>query len=337
MQNLSRMEQWDMLIVKCLAGQCTSEEMQKLNHWRQADKRNDGYFEKCKALWSAGELNTITFNPDVQQALYKIQTRIETHEHATVALPRLNFFYYAKRVAAILLIGTCIGIAIYRQTGGAASVDITEVTTDKNSKINLSDGSTIWLNTNSKMNHPQEFPSDKREVFLEGEGYFEVSKDSLRPFIIHAGNSTTRVIGTSFNVCSQPNENNIVVTVTSGKVTVYASTNTNTSVILVKGERAVMNKKSLHIVKEINDDKNFMAWKTGKVIFEDTPFAAVARVLSIHYKKEIVVDKALLNCRLTSVFDNQSLAEVMEELKAMHALQIQNNGDSIIITGEGCQ
>lgn len=85
-------------------------------------------------------------------------------------------------------------------------------------KLRLSDGSEISLNAGSVIHYPEHFTGDKREVYLEGEAFFEVAPDPGKPFIVHTGKISTRVLGTSFNVRAYPAMEELKVTVTSGKV-----------------------------------------------------------------------------------------------------------------------
>ena len=85
--------------------------------------------------------------------------------------------------------------------------------------ITMNDGSRVYLNSSSTLSYPATFPSDKREVFLEGEAFFEVTRNENRPFVIRSGNLTTKVLGTSFNV-NAFDANNISVSVATGKVQV---------------------------------------------------------------------------------------------------------------------
>ena len=80
-------------------------------------------------------------------------------------------------------------------------------------RLQLADGSVVWLNAGSRLRYPAAFARPQREVFLEGEAFFEVARDPKKPFLIHAGQSTTRVLGTSFSVRSYAREPAVVVVV----------------------------------------------------------------------------------------------------------------------------
>ena len=103
-------------------------------------------------------------------------------------------------------------------------------------KTILPDGSTVWLNAGSRIRYASDFILSKREVFLDGEAYFDVKQDQAHPFIVHVGNIAIRVLGTEFNVQAYPHEDHIETTLIKGKVQFQIDGNPDNKIILAPNE-----------------------------------------------------------------------------------------------------
>lgn len=162
-------------------------------------------------------------------------------------------------------------------------------------KLSLSDGTRVWLNTDSELSYPSSFDTVSRVVTLRGEAYFEVAKSSV-PFIVRTERMDVRVLGTSFNVMSYSEEPEVQVTLEEGRVQVDAQ---DAHRILTPGQQAVFAKAdSLLQVRNVNTEI-YTGWRKGEFVFDNETFASVARKLSRWYDVEIVIDKRLENeCRM---------------------------------------
>jgi transmembrane sensor len=332
------MENADQLIVNYLAGECPKQEVDKLHRWRQEKPEHEVYFQKLQKLWLQGEISTDTFNPDISQALKAIHYKIDSKE--SHKLPResssRDLFYYSKRIAATVIILVATGLGYFFFKPLSTGVITVQTLTSGKKEILLPDGSKVWLNVNSTLQFPEEYAAETREVYLEGEAYFDIAKDPVKPFIIHTDRSATQVIGTSFNIRAFPEEEKTTVTVMSGKVSFFRASHPDLKIFLIKGDKGILNNDSNLAVRETNADPNFLSWKTGKILFDDTPFAIVAETLSRHYQKEIRIEKTLSNCRFTSTFENPTLDNILEELVLLQNITIKRTGDVIILSGKGC-
>jgi transmembrane sensor len=334
------MREQDRIISRYLSGECTPDEEQTLFEWRSERPENDVYFQRFEAIWKKSAIRSENFNPDVAKALELIDSKINTGKTVAAGELQINrgVTYYAYRIAAVSIVGFCLAFAGYyiKELGVAddkAKMVLTRSSYSKQ-KVLLPDGTNVWLNNNSTLRYPEIFSAQTRGVFLEGEGYFEVVRNPEKPFIIHAGNSTTQVFGTAFNVRALSSEGEIIVTVTSGKVS-FSGLDLASRIYLIKGEQGILTYEQ-QIVKKSTTDVNFLSWQTGKIIFKNTPFEEVAKVLSRHYHTSITIDGGLSQCRLTSTFENQSLQDVLDELAAIQEMTIKYNGKNIILHGKGC-
>ena len=146
--------------------------------------------------------------------------------------------------------------------------------------LELSDGTKVWLNSDSELRFPVTFVGDRRSVEIEGEAYFEVKKDSLHPFIVHTPHTNTKVLGTSFNVSAYEDEELTAITLVQGKVEVY---NQNEKCILEPGWQAVSNNISEEMKKQQVNITSYVSWKEGMFEFYDMPLGQLIVQLSRWY------------------------------------------------------
>ncbi len=198
-------------------------------------------------------------------------------------------------------------------------------------RLNLNDGSFIHLNSASKLTIPNKFNIWERHIDLVGEAYFRVARDESRPFIIATKNLIVEVLGTSFNVRAYEDEEDISVTVETGKVLVKLSNNDiQSSVLLVKGQKVVFN----HITGKIReceiDPYNDICWTKGILKFNKTRLAEVERVLERWYNVNIeVTDSAIYSNKLNGEHHNKSLKSVLESLKFALKIDYEMKGNHV--------
>ena len=146
-------------------------------------------------------------------------------------------------------------------------------------RIELEDGTKIWMNSESRLRYPVAFFNDTREVYLEGEAYFEVQRDANRPFIVHAGEQKVTVLGTSFGISCYASEVNDYTTLVSGKVKV--------DFVLEPGMQVAYDKKSGIATERKVDVAEFVAWKNGKYVFKQKRLEDILSTLSRWYDFEV--------------------------------------------------
>lgn len=142
----------------------------------------------------------------------------------------------------------------------------------------LSDGTHVWLNADSKLKYPVTFENDKREVELEGEGYFKVTKDEKKPFRVVVKKQIVEVLGTEFNVDAYPEEKNTYTTLVSGKVKVDTDGQT---VILDPGMQSVVNDEKMYI-RKVNVAE-VVSWRNGMFVLEDHTLEEIMSKLARWY------------------------------------------------------
>ena len=154
----------------------------------------------------------------------------------------------------------------------------------------LSDGTRVWLNSESELEYPVLFGKGKRVVKLTGEAFFEVTKDASRPFIVETNDIRTRVLGTSFNIKAYQNEPAIATTLFTGKVEVALLTDTLRRVVLVPGKQADLNLQTNHLsVGEVNLE-HVIAWKEGMFMFNKENIEVVTRQIERWYGVKFIYE-----------------------------------------------
>ena len=205
----------------------------------------------------------------------------------------------------------------------------------KSEEIELPDGTRITLNTNTRMRYPEHFSGNSREISIEGEAYFEVAPDARRPFIIHAGETDIRVLGTCFNVNAYPDSETIEVIVQSGKVQVSNKAKNNSGgshLILDPGDKAIYLCANNSLQKSTNRDPNYLAWKTHQLTFRETSLREVVRNLEKVYQVKIVMaDDQLNNLLLTAHFRDYPIDFIMEVIQKTHQLNVEKRGELYVV------
>ncbi len=278
------------LLAKYFAGGCSESEQDQIEKWKKDNPGNERVFLEFAKIWNNSDTSS-GFNPSVSDAIKQVNQKIDRAEKA-IQIPgkKRNISYLLVRVAAVLLVLLTVWY------GHNNNKKISEVQTDTVFReIELPDGTKVTLNRESNLTFPRKFKKKYRQVKLVGEAYFEVFKDPQKPFIIKAQHTVTTVLGTAFNVRALPGEEEVIVTVAEGKVAfAKEKAKKEESVELIIGERGVLQKKTNSIRKEKNEDLNFMAWKTGKLNFNNTPLEKAAIDLSKFYNTKFLIDDSAL-------------------------------------------
>ncbi len=182
----------------------------------------------------------------------------------------------------------------------------------------LPDGSSVWLNSNARLKYPVNFESTIRKVKLTGEGYFDVSANPDRPFIVESGKYEIKALGTAFNVCNEINQKHMAVTLVHGKVAISKiDKNKNIQIAeLAPEEQFRINKtKNRYSINHIDTEK-YTGWIDGKLIFRNDPFLDVIAKIEKWYNVDIELkDKDLNNYTFRATFQYESLDEVLKLIK----------------------
>ncbi|MBX2840306.1 MAG: FecR domain-containing protein [Flammeovirgaceae bacterium] len=280
-------------------------------------------------------LKSLKFNGDgisgleLKQSKDKVRTRLEnqfsSRNGKIVQLPkRKKIFNFSIAASVSILILISASFLAYKnwdrigpqknETSFRVKYIEKVIPMGKKSIITLGDGTKIKINGGTKLIVPERFGPDKRELFLEGEAFFQVARDEKRPFTIYTGNIATKVLGTSFNIKAYPQDERIQVAVASGKVSVAKETgHQQENPIYLKPNQKVDYNKEYNSLKVGDFDvEEVFSWRDNIIRFKDASFDQVVDDLERWYGVEFQVKKNEINGGYSGEYKNKSLENVLE-------------------------
>ncbi len=206
----------------------------------------------------------------------------------------------------------------------------------RQAQITLSDGSRVWLNAGSKLIYPPVFASDKRVVSVEGEAFFEVTKDIGKPFIVKTNGVDIQVLGTSFNVMTNADQGIVETVLVSGKVQIEKNNNPwykNEKVMLQPGQYARFEKEKEKIQVKYVDVESYITWKEGWYKLDRLTLSELAKKLESYYDIEIrILDIDTEAMKLTGKLDlKEDISQVLENIAIATAIDYKIESDTISI------
>jgi ferric-dicitrate binding protein FerR (iron transport regulator) len=273
-----------------------------------------------------------------QNAWNKIESRIHNKQSSRKSVIRTLFLNPAIRVAAAVLFVALLTFSGYETyINFMDSGVLTEVTAgnQKLTTVYLPDGTTVSLNSDTKLTYPREFNGKTREVSFEGEAFFEVKPDKNKPFIIHAGQAQIKVLGTSFNVNAYPQNEQVEVVVETGRVQVLdqmTETQKTNELILTPGDKGTLVYSSHSLQKTANQNPNYLSWKTRNLTFKATSLSEVTTELEKVYKVSIrLADPKLSGLLLTAQFNDYSLDFILKVIENTFQLEVEHDSGQYIL------
>ena len=311
--------------MKYLLGEASEPEKQAVLDWVAANASNQHYFNQFKLIWDTSKELAMQSPVDENRAWQRFQQRV--HEKPTATVKKLRFSPLRVAAAIALLIGLSVG-GYFLYDSMNTPKDMVVYTEHQVVKDTLPDGSMVTLNKRSLLSYPPKFRGNKREVVLKGEGFFNVTPNKNKPFIIHAGETDITVVGTSFNVRNI--EGNTEVVVETGIVRV---TKDGQTIELHPGERTTVNAKSKTPVKEEVTDKLYNYYRTKEFVCDDTPLWKLVDVINEAYDANIQIKREeLKQYKINTPFINQSLDQVLNViLETFPDIKKTEQGNQIIL------
>jgi transmembrane sensor len=315
------------LLGKYFSGQATEDEVTTVKQWAHANEQNKAEFKMLEKLWNGTEEHkTLVF--DTEKAWQKVNATINTpaKNGKLVSMPKWKA---AVAIAASLV----LVLAVWWITGNKGNDMHTILAETAIREVKLPDGSRVYLRKGSTLEYPEEFAKSNRDVTLKGEAFFDVEHDPSLPFIIMAGESYIRVVGTSFSVDATAREVELIVK--TGKVNFGSTTDTSNRVLVTAGEKAVFVDNMIR--KMPDTDINSVAWMSKELAFEQTPLPEVVAALNDYYKVMITLKKddsvQMSASKITDQFKDQPLSSVLNDLSLTTTYQIRETSkDNYVIS-----
>lgn len=311
------------LIIRFLTNEISESENTELDNWKKLEAKNQEYFDDYKILWELTEnkIEDEIFQINIDEELDLVRSKLGFNKAKVVKIKskKSNFWKFAVASAAILVLSVSLFFIFNKnQVSLVAENSVIETT--------LPDNSEISLNVNSEIKYPKNFEKN-RMVELVGDAFFQVEHDSVHPFIVKTENYYVEVVGTEFYVSTK---DDFEVTVKNGVVKVYPINNSSDSIVLRAGDN-VVETTSNQILSTV-DNQNYLAWKTGKIEFNNTPLSEITSVLEKTYNISIEISNDdYKNLKMTATFDNQSIESILKVVEATMNVKISKQGEKIII------
>lgn len=320
------------LISKYLSGNATEAEMVALENWVLANPENKEQFMAFKKAWMLSGAQQTPVVADVNKNWDEITTTLFPETPVVELQPRSNQRRWLSIAATVAVLAVA---AIWSWQFMTTQSDMVVQAEETTKEIQLPDGSEITLNQSSSIRYPSKEDPTKRAVELKGDAFFDVQREEKRPFVISTDHVEIEVLGTSFYVDARSKVEETQVIVASGSVAVRT---TKDSLVLIAGEKAIYNKVSGALTKADTTDKNYLFLKNNTLVFDQTRFSEVAFVLNRKFNVNIsFASERLKDCEYTTTFTDKSLDAILTIWESSFGgLQIQRNGNEIILTGEKC-
>ncbi len=319
------------LIKRYKEDNCSPEEEKMIDEFLNSYQNDDGEWNE----------NLLGNKKETENRIY---STITERIHFPDKKPAIAIQWWYRTAAALMILSSFF--YLFSNTSNESRVKtetpeplvVKTISRGQKSMLHLSDGSVIYMNSDTKISYPGKFAMDKREIYLDGEAFFEVTHDPGKPFIVHTGTLDIKVLGTSFNVNTF--DEKVTVTLASGKVHIQ---NTNPAInysnlgILIPNQQFIYDKADNSIkVKEV-DVTPFIAWTKKQLIFSEETILSVVKRLEKWYGVEITFEtNDIKNCIFTGTFDNEPLRLVLESLHNVADINYTIKGKKVRLSGPGC-
>jgi ferric-dicitrate binding protein FerR (iron transport regulator) len=346
------------LFIRYILNEATYEEKLKIEQWLKKDATNQQLLRSLEQLLHESQLDLTRWNEDelwnkfatkagiaLSQAepLDEVKLKSDMNIFSWLIFSVMQWcfgtnrssFQYVFRFAIILLLilGGTFGTAVYfkqlqqkRELAYQSTYQEYYTQKGERSTLLLSDGTSIHLNSATKIRFPVLFAKEKREIFLDGEGFFEVAHNESSPFIVRTANANIRVLGTIFNVTSYSEDDKTQVVVSEGQVA-FAGTQQQDVVLLNRNQMSSVIKCGYPTTAEVIRTDKYLAWLKNQMVFENVTLAEVIKQLSRKYDVVFEVnDPNLLNRHIVATYGNESLSQIIRSLSFSLRFQYEQRG-----------
>jgi ferric-dicitrate binding protein FerR (iron transport regulator) len=373
MENLE--EKYRLLIWNYLSNQCTFKEKTDLLQWlEQSDENKKLFTEYHKIYELSASINHINkFGRERSGAWEQLNRNLESSLNEKEQQPTRKIGFYLKIAASIILIfslGVVTSILIPKDTSTYQASNIEhEIIVPKGGKseIILPDGSKVWLNAGTRFRYKGDYDSDNRNVYLEGEAYFSVVKNPVKPFIVNTSGIKIKAFGTSFNVKAYPEEKYVTTTLEEGVVRIegkgldlslkpkevvvlskmYVKSSFSDSSDVIKSqedkkdfetssldEKDVVLKNNIKVETDVNTDI-YTSWKDNLWIIESMSLKDIAVILERRFNVVIKIESNELNeYTFTGTFYNETLEQILNVIKLTSPLNYKIDKGVVVIKEE---
>lgn len=315
----------DRLITSYLEGNIDRSSFQHLNDWMKENEENHLYVKQRIDIWMSAGIGETSHPFDKEKGYNRFLDRVaksSLRPTKTYVFPWKTMLRVAAMVLVLIL--PLMGYWGGRQTIKNQFADvIVEAPLGACTKLSLPDGTLVWLNAGSQLAYSQGFGVDSRNVKLRGEGYFEVAKNAALPFNVHTKEMQLRVLGTKFNFKNYDDDEEIVVSLLEGKVSLRNSLLNAEEMKMDSDEQVVLNKRTGEWEKTITEASNSNLWTTDELFFNEDTLENISKELMRCFNVKIEVADSLKDQRFYGSFQvsTTTICEVLEAISKTNRMQ----------------
>ena len=304
-----------------LRGKASLEESTKIERWLKDTANERKVREILGNIWTDTEIRIEGAKPDFNRLLDRLHHHINLSEKES-RISKTNktikrIYTGFSRVAAVLLIPIIV-FSVYLYLNNQVVTNNSNIAEKEiftkpgtRTKIELNDGTVVWLNDGTTLKYPEIFSGKERQVFVDGEAYFEVAANPKRPFIVHNPMMTTVVTGTKFNINGYSVDNYFESTLLEGKIGL--KTNDGQEIKVTPNQQIQFDKKRGSLIRKEVDPTIAVAWIEGRLILKDELLSVAIRKLSRWYNVDIIIaDPELNGFLLTATFRDEKLYQTLD-------------------------
>ena len=331
-------EKYQALLAKYLNGECSDEERALLDQWYEALHANA---DSNKSIDPESKTSFLERNWEALLA--------KTHPEEQGPKPLFRLWHWMVAASLVLAVSSTYFWGNGWWSSSAQPIAQTQSGTKKSNHsnqpqtISLPDGSTVVLEKNASLVMANDFGKQQRTVYLEGGAFFSVKPNAKLPFLVHAGDVVTEVLGTSFRIQPLANTRDIEVSVNTGRVSVYTlekdKLKKRNGVILTPNQKAVISTELKTIQQGIVERPTLVdkGIPESSFIFEETTFDQVLKSIQNAYGIEIVVVNPAVNaCAFTGDLNGLELFQQLELMCGTINAKFETRGTAVFILGKGC-
>ncbi len=323
MRDMEEIDQIENTILHFLQGGISEDEMRRLNVWLGESDENKQLFFRVKEIYELRRGGLYPSKEEIAQSLTRLTRKMKTDGQSKIKNQKLKIGnrpvgFYKYAAVAVIFICLTLGVQmLFRKDKPAVYTELDVESGPRMSHLTLPDGTKVVLNASTKFKFPDRFESDIREVFLDGEAFFDVARNEKAPFTIRTDKQTISVLGTVFNVMDYSADDYAITTVVSGSVKVQPASeagNSGKEYILKPNQQAFFNKTTSEIALTNVKIDPTRTWVNKIYHFRDEPLLTITQRLEKFYGVKIIIaDEALKNVRYTGTFPtNLEIDEVLK-------------------------
>lgn len=321
----------NILLIRLFSGEADLNEKKRISDWLDLSAENKKLYSDLREIWLSSGIETNADNYDLESAILKFRDQINKDQN--IQRKQINFDRFLK-YAAILIVALLLPFSYYMGTRNNSDDSITTISCaygDKSSIV-LPDSSRVWLNSGSKLIFSSNFKNG-RKVSLEGEAFFDVSKDKNHPFQVKTADVQIEVLGTKFNLKAYPDEKLVSTTLVEGSVKISSEYQHE---LMTPDQKMTFDKESKQVtVQELTDTSSETDWKDGRFVFRNETLAELKPRLERWFDVDIVfVDDQVKNRRFTGVLGRESILEAVSYFDRSNYVSCSIQGNKIIINSQ---